>query len=112
LVSEQYLAGFFDGEGTFYIGKQFKNGKEYPKATVMLSQSGYEGMLLLEEIQKQYGGSLYQHLKAGEHKATKDAYKLWWPKDEAIELCQKLIPHLKLKQQAAQTVLAYLTRNQ
>ena len=111
-MSPEYLAGFFDGEGTFYIGKQYKNGKIYPKAQVMLSQSGFEGFLLLEEIQKKFNGTIYQHLKAGEHKATKPAYKLYWNKEEAIKLCEILIPYLKLKKQAAEDVLAYLTRNQ
>lgn len=110
-VSLEYLAGFFDGEGTFYIGKQTKNGKVYPHATVMLSQSGWEGYLLLEQIQQQYGGNIYQHLKVGDHKATKDAYKIYWNKDEAILLCEQLIPFLILKKQAAQTVFSYLTRN-
>lgn len=112
VVSEEYLAGFFDGEGTFYIGKQFKNGVEYPKAQVMLSQSGDDGLRLLTEIQAFYGGTIYEHLKAGQHKATKSAYKLYWNKIEAIALCKVLIPHLMLKQEAAQQVLTYLTRNE
>lgn len=112
MISPEYLAGFFDGEGTFYLGKQKgRNGKIYPSVTVLLSQSGWEGYLLLEDIQQQYGGTIYRHLTAGQHKATKDAYKLYWNKDEAIELCKTLIPHLKLKQQPAQDVLKYLTRN-
>ena len=111
LVSQEYLAGFFDGEGTFYIGKQYKNGVEYPHASIMLSQSGDEGLKLLEAIQSQYGGKIYEHLKAGEHRATKSAYKLYWNKVEGIKLCKLLIPLLILKQQSAQTVLQYLTRN-
>ena len=112
MISLEYLAGFFDGEGTFYIGKQFKNGIEYPKAQVMLSQSGNDGLALLTEIQTAFKGSIYEHLKAGEHKATKSAYKLYWNKKDAIPLCRALIPHLILKQEAAKQVLAYLTRNE
>ncbi len=111
-LSPEYLAGFFDGEGSFHLGKQAKNGKVYPKATVLLSQSGDDGLRLLQEVQVGYGGQIYQHLKAGEHKATKNAYKLYWNKDEAIVLCRTLVPLLKLKQQQAQDVLDYLTRNQ
>lgn len=111
MITLEYLAGFFDGEGTFYIGKQVKNGKEYPHATIMLSQSGDEGFHLLTQIQADYGGSIYEHLKAGQHKATKSAYKLYWNKEEGIVLCELLIPYLILKKQSAQTVLSYLTRN-
>lgn len=110
-VSPEYLAGFFDGEGTFYIGSQHKNGKTYPKAQVMLSQSGEEGYKLLQTIQQQYGGNIYEHLAPGQHKATKHAYKIYWNKAEAIKLIDRLLPHLKLKQAAATTVLTYLTRD-
>lgn len=109
-MSPEYLAGFFDGEGTFYIGKQHKNGKEYPHATVMLSQSGEDGLRLLEQIQLKYGGNIYQHLKPGQHKAKKAAYKLYWNREEAIELINTIADYLIIKQQVALNVLTYLTR--
>jgi hypothetical protein len=109
-ISPEYLAGFFDGEGTFYIGKQIKKGKEYPHATILLSQSGDAGFKLLEQIQYQYGGSIYEHLQAGQYKATKSAYKLYWNKEEGILLCKTLIPHLVLKKCVAEEVLKYLER--
>lgn len=110
MITPEYLAGFFDGEGTFIIGKQPKNGKNYPKHTVMLSQSGEDGLQLLELISKQYGGTIYQHLKVGQHKATKPAYKIYWKKQEVSVLIPILLPHLILKKQAAIEVLAYVTR--
>lgn len=112
MITTEYIAGFFDGEGTFYIGKQLKNGKEYPKAQILLSQSGEDGLELLKQIQHKFGGNIYHHLKVGEHKATKDAYKLYWNKEEGASLCVALIPHLILKQKAAKEVLKYLTRNE
>lgn len=111
-MTPEYLAGFFDGEGTFYLGKQYKNGKEYPKAQVLLSQSGDNGLKLLEQIQEKYGGSIYLHLRAGQHKATKEAYKIYWNKEEAIKLINVLLPHLILKQKEASLVLEYLKRNE
>lgn len=109
-ISPEYLAGFFDGEGTFYIGKQMKNGKEYPHASIMLSQSGNLGHNLLIDIQTQYGGNIYEHLKPGQHKATKSAYKLYWNKKEGIELIKQVLPHLRIKYTEAEEVLLYLTR--
>jgi hypothetical protein len=109
-IDIRYLAGFFDGEGCFYLGTQLKNGKEYPKAQILLSQSGPDGLDLLKQIQCEYGGHLYHHLKIGQHKATKDAYKLWWNKQEGVTLIKLLLPHLRLKQHEAQNVLNYLTR--
>ena len=114
MIDIQYLAGFFDGEGCFYLGiqkaKHPKNDKLYPKAQVMLSQSGEIGLQLLERIQIQYGGSLYTHLKPGQHKATKTAYKIYWNKSEAIELIKALLPYLIVKKTEAEQVLNYLTR--
>ncbi len=113
-MNVQYLAGFFDGEGTFAINyqkaKHPENNKKYPHATVMLSQSGEDGHRLLQEIQKVFGGRIYLHLRPGQHKATKTAYKLYWNKSESVPLCEALIPHLILKKQAAENMLAYLTR--
>lgn len=109
-ISREYLAGFFDGEGTFYIGTQPKNSRNYPHATVLLSQSGEDGLKLLENIQKQFGGNIYQHLKIGEHKATKNAYKIYWNQQEGTLLIEQLLPHLILKQEAAQKVLTYFKR--
>jgi hypothetical protein len=113
LISPQYLAGFFDGEGTFWLGTQVhKNGNTYPQVKVLLSQSGEDGLRLLEEIQLSYGGTIYQHLKPGQHKATKAAYKLYWNKDEAIALINSISDYLILKQTVALEVLTYLLRKQ
>ena len=111
-ITPQWLAGFFDGEGTFYLGKQTKksSGKSYPHFTVLLSQSGEDGRAILASIQEQYGGLLYQHLKAGQHKATKPAYKLYWNADEAPTLIEKLVPYLLLKKEAALAVKSYIER--
>ena len=111
-MNPEYFAGFFDGEGTIYIGKQYKKGKEYPHATVMLSQSGEDGLKLLKMIQEEYGGHIYEHLKPGQYKATKSAYKLYWNKKEAIKLLEQLQPWLILKYKNALDVHSYLTRNE
>lgn len=110
-VSEEWLAGFWDGEGCFQIGKQIKNGKEYKHASILLSQSGEDGKELLLEIQKQYGGNFYQHLKIGQHKATKNAYKLYWNKEEGKQLIRRIKDKLLLKKNQAEELLLYLERN-
>jgi len=114
MIDEKYLAGFFDGEGTFSLiwqkAKHPQNFKKYPHATVLLSQSGEEGLQLLQEIQKDFGGSIYEHLKPGQYKATKSAYKLYWNKEDAILLINRIGPYLRLKYDIAQEVLKYLTR--
>lgn len=90
--------------------KHPNNLKLYPKAQVLLSQSGEDGLKLLEDIRDQYGGTIYLHLKPGQHRAKKTAYKIWWNKEEAIKLINILLPHLILKKTQAAEVLQYLTR--
>jgi hypothetical protein len=115
VITPEYLAGFWDGEGCFYMGMQKAkhpdNKKLYPKAQVMLSQSGEDGLRLLEAVREQYGGTIYLHLKPGQHKAKKTAYKIWWNKEEAIKLINTLMPYLILKKTQAAEVLQYLTRD-
>lgn len=114
-IDPQYLAGFFDGEGTFKVylqkAKHVDNHNMYPRHVVMLSQSGDQGLVLLEQIQIEYGGRVYEHLKAGQHRATKSAYKLYWRKEEAILMIKQILPYLRLKQEEAQIALDHLQRN-
>lgn len=111
-LSIEWVAGFFDGEGCAKIGKQakVKSGIIYPHASLTLSQSGEDGLAVLEAVQKQFGGKIYHHLRVGEHKATKNAYKLYWNKEDGAAFLIKLIPHLKLKKQDCQTVLNHYQR--
>jgi len=108
----EWVAGFFDGEGCAKIGKQAKqlSGNVYPHATLMLSQSGEDGLDILQRIQKQFGGKIYHHLKPGEHKATKHAYKLYWNKDDGLIFLNQIIPFLHLKQKDAKLVKDYYER--
>jgi hypothetical protein len=76
----------------------------------LLSQSGDDGLKLFEAIKEQYGGSIYLHLKPGQHKAKKTAYKIYWNKEEAIKLIEQLLPFLVLKREQATEVLQYLKR--
>lgn len=111
MISLEWLGGFFDGEGCVQIGIQHhKNGKSYPCKRILLGQSGEDGLVILQQIQADYGGQIYHHLKPGQHKATKNAYKLYWRAEEGAKFLEQLIPHLKLKQKAAQEVLDYCRR--
>jgi hypothetical protein len=109
----EWVAGFFDGEGCAKIGKQAKakSGVVYPRASLMLSQSGEDGLVILEQIQKQFGGKIYHHLKVGEHKATKNAYKLYWNSEDGLAFLSQIIPYLRLKQHDARLVKEYYERN-
>ena len=108
-LTNDYIAGFFDGEGSATLAPLRKNGKVYTRFEVVLAQSGENGLVLLERIQKQHGGKIYKN-KDTQGRQTKTAYKLYWNKEEAITFLVTMLPHLQLKKQAAQDVLDYLRR--
>lgn len=110
-ISEEWIAGFFDGEGCCKVGIQSKKGKTYKHFSILLGQSGEDGKALLEEIQKEYGGNLYHHLKAGQHKATKNAYKLYWNREEGISFLKRIQDKVIMKKKDVDNVLEYMERD-
>jgi len=112
-LSLEWIAGFFDGEGHVSIGmqKHYKTGKLYGRKNILLGQSGPEGLAILKEVQTMCGGQLYLHMKAGEGKATKDAWKLYWRAKEGRKFLEQITPYLRLKQKAALEALEYIKRN-
>lgn len=109
MVSDEWLAGFFDGEGTIQLASYpSRNGKLYTTLKVLLAQSGEEGKALLEEVVEQYGGRVYEHLKAGQHKATKSAYKWYICATNAAAFLRRIEPYLKLKKEKAQDAIRFV----
>lgn len=111
-INDEWFAGFFDGEGCAKLTKQRKNGKIYGHFSIILSQSGEDGLRLLKKIQRIYGGSIYKHLAKGQYKATKPAYKLYWGKKEGKDLLIRIKNKLFIKRKDAEIVLKYINRHQ
>jgi hypothetical protein len=63
-VSLEYLAGFFDGEGSvgIYADGKHLNGEPKYKLQVTVSQSGHERPLILELFHDRFGGSITRQL--------------------------------------------------
>lgn len=69
----QWLAGFFDGEGSIGIYPRNANRNKtirYYVLVVSLAQSGDYGEWILKNLQQKYGGSVYSQIKSN--------HKLMW----------------------------------
>jgi hypothetical protein len=96
-LSEQYLAGIIDGEGTISISK--KEGKLYAYIRVYNNSRP-----LLERLQKRFGGgSITESREATEKHAA--SFTLEWSHDKAIEIGRLVLPFLILKKPQAETIL-------
>lgn len=107
-ISKEYLAGFFDGEGCIYLGYTSASGtkKKYPSLIVTLAQSGEEGLKLLLQIQKNYGGRLHHKKKI--KVSHKEAYQLRWRGKNAILFLDLIGKYLNIKQQKASDVCNFM----
>lgn len=62
-LTPEYLAGFFDGEGSVGVYPRLKDRtktKTYFVLVVSLAQSGKNGYLILSHLQKIFGGTVYK----------------------------------------------------
>ncbi len=97
-LSEQYLAGIVDGEGTISISK--KSGKFYAYIRVYNNSRP-----LLERLQKRFGGgSITDSREATETHAA--SFTLEWSHDKAIKIGRSILPFLILKKKQAETILS------
>ena len=108
-----YLAGFVDGEGSFYIYNTVStltsgNKRNYFHGRFSISQTEVH---ILEEIQQllSINGivSDISYTSASKSKSTSGMYSLRVTQRLSLKLlCETLIPILKIKKEAARTVLA------
>lgn len=59
MITDTYIAGFFDGEGCVYMQAYYKKGKYeiHPRCTMQISIT-QKNVIVLQEIQKIYGGTI------------------------------------------------------
>jgi hypothetical protein len=94
-----YLAGMIDADGTVTI---CQNGPR-----MILTQNNRE---FLEGIQADLNGFGYiqTNAKGASHLSTKACYSLSWGSDPMRIILPKIIPYMRVKQQKAVLILAYL----
>lgn len=96
MISLEWLAGFFDGEG--YIG--IYGRKRNWRLLAGIAQCNKE---ILTQIQTQFGGCLYAKLRRSvKHN---QGWELRWSSQEAATLLKQLFPYLRIKREQAEFVL-------
>jgi hypothetical protein len=95
MITNEYMAGFFDGEGCINITICGKNRQTVLRVYVVNTDKD-----ILLKIQSKFGGRLY-HSDKGNNKGWKTFRCLDWRGPHAIKLLQSIYPHLLLKRPQA-----------
>ena len=104
MIDINYLAGFFDGEGTVIIQRGFNRRRSgtYPYYQLRVGISSTHCTILLE-VQEQFGG------KVGTNKPNPNQTKpshYWWASGQtARDFLMKITPHLREKRPQAELAL-------
>ena len=100
-----YLAGLFDGEGTFVISKSTnKNGTEVFSVYTKIANTSLE---LMQWLIKNFGGQ-YHISHARYHLGHKTQYA-WSPKGKKnrTEMIENILPFLVIKKEQAKIILEF-----
>jgi len=105
MITPEYVAGFFDGEGSIRLRTGFsKETPESIRAEVVLSNTHKP---ILVSIQQMYGGKLLS--QANKHRPI---YRLCWRNlDDIYSFLSQIAPHLIIKKRHATLLLEYLSRH-
>ena len=96
-LSEEYLAGLFDGEGHVTVTRNRANAREYLTVGCGISN---QNRSVLETIREQYGGGIY----CGNHATeTRKATYAWLARSvEMTQFLQAVLPYLQIKRRQAE----------
>jgi hypothetical protein len=100
----EYIAGLFDGEGTFSIQLQLdvsKKGVQTVHFTPRMTMTLHYGTEVLDELVGVLGGTIYPY---------KNGARRWslGRRDEVTAAAKLLLPHLRIKQRIAEQFLEAL----
>jgi intein-encoded DNA endonuclease-like protein len=100
VISHQYAAGFFDGEGSVLL--DVRDETSY-SLRAKVSNTNFE---ILELLATKYGGSISSH---GSRKLRHKLAKAWRVSDKkAVAFLLKIQPFLVVKKEAVRVALQYL----
>ena len=108
-VQWSYLAGLFDGEGTFSISRhkgQSSNGNPYDSTAIRIEVCNTD-LVIMEWLIKHFGGKYYTHRR--EKSQHKVAY-YWRPagRKNSEQLLLGILPYLVIKPERAKIALEYV----
>ncbi len=97
--SDEYIAGFFDGEGSVGIyPRSWDRTKtfRYYVLVVSLGQTGKLGKELLESLQEKYGGSVYENKQNGKKKVM---WKWNVSANKGAKFLEDILPYSYIKKE-------------
>jgi len=105
-ISEQYVAGFFDGEGCVYSQLQWIQGKyeKYPRISVQVTIAQTD-LNILKLIEKWFGGKTKIHML---NRTTKTCYQ--WRvvgKIEVMRFLNTIRPYVVVKKEQVELALEF-----
>ena len=102
LPSLEYVAGFFDGEGSIYIERP----KNYYVLSVTITNQNWR---LLDSIREQFGGSISTQ-RAGVAGRNHDCYTLFMRSKIGLAFLEAVYPFLRVKSKQAWVAICFETR--
>lgn len=100
MITVEYFAGLFDGEGCISI----QITDDCPKITASIDMSE-PGANVLMEINAQYGGKLSMRMRKYNNRIYPMHSVRWTSADELSDVCDVLIPHLIIKKEQAKLAM-------
>lgn len=104
LMTPEYVAGLFDGEGYVTIDvSTHRSGRKYHRVIVSIANTDRRP---LDKLLSQYGGFLTNQPSKG-----KRAWRWSTSNKTAIEFLKNIYPHLIIKKEQASVAILYGTRH-
>ena len=106
MITAEYIAGFFDGEGHVRLRRTFSKASNcwFIRAELGITNVNYS---LLQTIQSQMGGKIRK--RQNKHRPI---YFLYWSSlDDIRRVVNLLRPHLIIKARQANVLIDYLQRH-
>lgn len=102
MLSKEYIAGLFDGEGHVSITVTQREGQTDPKLCVKLTNTH---LPVMEMFKEQYGGTFYLQKKSEEHHLQ--VYQLSLNVTESKKFLSEILPYLVIKKRQAEIALEF-----
>jgi hypothetical protein len=104
-ISPEYLAGFIDGEGSLMLSKARRVIRQDSAYVARLSiDNTYKSVL--EEIQRDYGGGLFE--QTPQKVGWSRSYKLLWTGCKVEGPLRLVAPYLRVKRSRARTLIRFI----
>lgn len=104
MISPEYSAGFFDGEGTVYAATRNSPSRKRPSATILVCISN-TNLASLEAHKEKWGGSIYGKKRREGHQPI---YQWVLCTKKSYDFLKSILPFLIIKKEVVQKAIEYM----